>query len=137
MTCSMSRLEKTREEKQKKKQQSKLLFIILAVILVLGTGSLLYGNIAGPTDQADLIDLERTAAFTDLFGITHVRVYLNDGIEDNKLSPVIEGRTMEYSPEDNMWEISLDGYSAGEKLVIEIIAEDEGQLQEETIIIGD
>ncbi len=133
----MSRLEKSREAKQKKKLKAKQLFIILAVILVLGTGSLLYGSMSGPTNQADMIDLDRTAAFKDVFGITHVRVYLHDGIEDNKLNAVIEGISMEYSPEDNMWDLSLDGYSAGEQLVIEVIAGDDGKVQEETIIIGD
>ncbi len=135
----MSRFEKARENKQQtKKKQVRILFIALAVVLALGLASLLYENMGGGfEEEADLIDLDRTAAFTDVFGITHVRVYLLDDIEDKDLSAVIGGRTMEYSPEDNMWEISLDGYSAGEQLVIEIIAEDEGRVQEETINIGD
>ena len=134
----MSRLEKARNNMQLKKKRTRLYFVIIALSLALGLGYLLFGNTGGGFEEtAALMDLEKTAAFADVFGVTHVRVYLLDDNAGREFNAHIDGRAMEYNPEGNRWETSLGGYGPGDNLVVEIIAGDERRVQEETIIVRD
>ncbi len=134
----MSRLEKARGKKQEKKKRARLYIVIIALALALGLSYLLFGNTGGFFEErADLIDLEKSAAFADVFGVTHVRVYLLDDNAGREFKAHIDGRAMEYNHEVNRWETSLGGYGPGDNLVVEIIAGDERRVQEATIIVKD
>jgi len=132
----MSRLEKNREEKQKKKQRSKLLFLVLAIILVLGTGSLLYGNMGGTSDEASVIDQERSVAYIDFFDITYVHVYPQDEAVLSKA--LVNGEALEEDPDRGRWSGSFLGYSEGEEMTVTVSAGDNGeQVQEEVLVIDE
>lgn len=134
----MSRLEKTRGKKQVKRKRARLYIVMLALALALGLSYLLFGNALGLFEErADLIDLEKSAAFADVFGVTHVWVYLLDDNAGREFNAHIDGRAMEYNPEGNRWETTLGGYGPGDNLVVEIIAGDERRVQEATIIVED
>ncbi len=129
----MSRLEKAREYKHTKNKQSRFLIIALVVILALGLTSLLYGNESGSTDEADLIDRERSIAYIDFFDITYVHVYpKNEAVLDEVL---VNGVSLEEDPGRGRWSGNFLGYSRGEELEVAAISANNGEQLQETVLV--
>ncbi len=134
----MSRLEKTREVKAKKKKQTRFLLIVMALILCLGLVSLFYGSLddeeaAGVTMKA--IDRENSVVFIDVFDLTHAWIYLSDDLKGEQVQIKANGTPLEYHSDDRVWRSTMDGYSAGDELTLEITAASLDQSWEESIII--
>ncbi|MGM0653035.1 MAG: hypothetical protein ACQES4_09695, partial [Bacillota bacterium] len=133
----MSRLEKARaEKKQGRKRSIVAVAIIVLVVLAAGTFYLLQD---GPTvfftrEEPDLIDLEKTEAFIDIFQLTYVRVYLKDDVNDAEVTA--GGEKISFNDEYDRWDTVLSGYEEGDELIITVVAEEDQELiQEITIIV--
>lgn len=134
----MGRLEKARAAKRKSKKRFQIVIVITGILLVLILAGLYNENIFNGRSteaEADLIDLEKSAAFIDIFGLTYVHIYLNANEAD--LEVTVIGEPLEYSAEESKWDLVLTGYSAGDELTVQVVAADDEQKQVEVLIIED
>lgn len=134
----MSRLEKARSEKNKGRKRLKtILFLALGILVVTGFVTFVNQDMISDwfrQEEADLIDMDRSIAFMDLFELTYVRIYLLEGKEISEVTA--NGEKMNYNPEYERWELVIGGYEAGDVLdIVAISGEDEDAFQEEALII--
>jgi len=121
----MSRLQKARSEKKysRRKRIFAVVIIVLAVLSAMGfyffQGRTLE-IIAG--EEIDLIDLNRTEAFIDLFALTYVRVYMQEGVKASDVT--VNGEEMRYSAEHERWELVISGHEEGDILKIVVRSDD-------------
>ena len=133
----MSRLERARDEKQKGKKKSGVAVgIVLAVVII--AGLFVFGGtdlFTGAFDQseADYIDLEQSRAFIDIFDLTYVRIYINEGAEVEEVSA--DGNQLEYNDEDERWEITMSGYSVGDEVEVTVVEKGGEEILQETVLV--
>lgn len=135
----MSRLEKAIENKKKSKQKAnKIIAVLFVFLVIIGLVAFLFlDDITGLLDQneADLIDMARSAAFIDVFGLTYVRVYLNNGQTASEVTA--NGEQLRYRSEHNRWELVMSDYVEGDVLQIIIISGEDNSVIQKAIIIAE
>lgn len=135
----MSRLEKAMENKEKSKKKSrKIMAAVLALLVIIALASFIFfDDVTGLFDQndADLIDMARSAAFIDVFGLTYVRVYLNNGKTAAEVTA--NGEQLRYRSEHDRWELVMSDLEAGDVLQIVIISGEDESVTQKAIIIAE
>ena len=138
----MSRLEKARDEKQKNKKRSSVIIFIMLGVMIIGGLLLLpdLGIFAGVSEDpgANLIDLEKSRVFIDIFELTYVRVYVDK--DEAVLEILANEEPLEYNAEDDRWEVVLGGFKAGDELTITAVSGDDEEdkiVQEVVLIINE
>ena len=134
----MSRLEKARAEKKQGRKRS-VVAVAIIVLAVLAAG-IFYLLQDGPTEfftreEPDLIDIEKTEAFIDIFQLTYVRVYLKD--DAAAVEVTADGEKLSFNNEHDRWDTVLRGYEEGDELVITVVAEEDQELIQEITIIAE
>jgi len=138
----MSRLEKARDEKQKNKKRSSVIIFIMLGVMIIGGLLLLpdLGIFAGVSQDpgANLIDLEKSRVFIDIFELTYVRVYVDK--DEAVLEILANEEPLEYNAEHDRWEVVLGGFKAGDELTITAVSGDDEEdkiVQEVVLIINE
>ncbi len=133
----MSRLEKARDEKQKgKKKTGVAVVIVFAVIIIAGLVMFVDTDLfTGLFDQgeSDYIDLEQSRAFIDIFDLTYVRIYIDEGAEVEEVSA--DGNQLEFNDEDERWEITMSGYSSGDEVEVTVVEKNGEEILQETVLV--
>jgi len=137
VTFFMSRLEKARDEKQKgKKKTGVAVVIVFAVIIIAGLVMFVDTDLfTGLFDQgeSDYIDLEQSRAFIDIFDLTYVRIYIDEGAEVEEVSA--DGNQLEFNDEDERWEITMSGYSSGDEVEVTVVEKNGEEILQETVLV--
>ncbi len=133
----MSRLDKARAYKKKKVLITKFVFIsflfLLIMVIIIGTFNRgLFTDRSG-RKEVDLIDMEKSAAFIDMFELTYIRLYLKEG--KTASSVTANDEQFEYKPEEDRWDLTLKGYNAGEKINITVISENNSEKTQNVVLI--
>ncbi len=137
----MSRLEKARAEKKKGRKKS--LVIVAAVVLVLLIAALVlymqqdgfsFTDLFGEEDL-ELIDLERSVVFIDIFKLSYVRVYINEGKQAATVAA--NGEELRYNAEHERWELVLSGYEPGDELEITAVSAEDGNITEQAVLTAE
>jgi len=133
----MSRLERARNEKQKGKKKSGIAVGIVLAVVIIG-GLVVFGGTdlftgAFEKNEADYIDLEQSRAFIDIFDLTYVRVYINEGAEVEEVTA--DGNRLEYNTEDERWEVTMSGYSTGDEVLVTVVEKGGEEILQETVLV--
>lgn len=134
----MGRLEKARAEKYKGKKNFLRLFLVFLVILIVAALfiTVLQDRFTGIYSQQEinLIDRDRSAVFIDMFELTYVRIYLNEGIEAETVTA--NGLPLEYNREENRWELVTAGYEDGTEVTVTITETGGSNTIQEIVLIA-
>ncbi|MFU8794465.1 MAG: hypothetical protein ACNA7Z_03720 [Dethiobacteria bacterium] len=134
----MGRLEKARAEKSKGKTNIQRLFLVIfALLIVVALFIAVFQNqlaelFAAP--EADFIDMERSVTFIDMFELTYVRIYLNEGVEAETVTA--NGLPLEYNREENRWELVTGGYEDGAEVAVTVTETGGSSIIQEIVLIA-
>lgn len=136
----MSRLEKARNTKYAERRKAGKLVIPIIALVVLLIGGLLYFqdqlNLPGRNKSADIIDLERSVAFIDMFDLTYVWIFLHE--EKEAESVTADGLGLTYNADRARWELVTSGYEDGDQLNISVVENDStGHVQDLLLTVND
>ncbi|GEM_PF-2648749 len=133
----MSRLEKAREKKRKGRKKFYILMFVVQVIVILAALILFlhYDDIEGWFRQGDaeLIDMERSIAFIDLFELTYVRIYLLEEVE--ALVVTVNGEELTFNKEYDRWELVTGEYGEGDELLAAAVSAKDDSVTQEAVLI--
>ncbi len=134
----MGRLEKVRKEKYKDKKNFQRLFLVIIALLIIAAlfVAVLQDRITEVFSQPeiDLIDWDRSTAFIDMFELTYVRIYLNEGVEAETVTA--NGLMLKYNREENRWELVTNGYEDGAEVAVTVTETGDSSTIQEIVLIA-